>query len=103
MMEETLSRRRFFGEVAKLATGAALGVTLVGLEARSEAEEGTWPWPYVQLDLEAVKAKAYEIFPRGHCMYAAFGALVLSIREKGIDERYKVLSLIHISEPTRPY
>ena len=93
MIGKTVSRREFFGEVAKLATGAALGVTLVGVEGRSEAKEGTWPWPYVQLDVEAVKAKAYKIFPKGHCMYAAFGALVLSMREKGIDERYKVLPL----------
>jgi len=82
-----LSRRKLFKEAGKLVAGAALGAGFVGVGSgalvRGQAEKAPeWPWPYAELDPQAVAAKAYEIFPQGHCMYAVFGGLLLELREK---------------------
>jgi len=86
-MVTELSRRRLFTDTGKLVVGAALGAGIIGVGSRSviqgRADEAPeWPWPYAELDPQAVAAKAYEIFPQGHCMYAAFGSIVLALRDR---------------------
>jgi len=87
MVARKLSRRRFFADAGKLVAGAALGAGIVGVGSRSviqgRADEvPQWPWPYVELDPEAVAARAYEVFPGRHCMYAPFEAIIGELREK---------------------
>ena len=81
-MVTKLSRRKLFADAGKFIAGAAIGAGIVGVGSgalvRGQSEKAPeWPWPYVKLDPQAVAAKAYEIFPQGHCMYAAFGSIIL--------------------------
>ncbi len=40
------------------------------------------PWPYVVLDPDVTAKRAYDLYPKGHCMYAVFGSVVYQLAEK---------------------
>ena len=87
MGNKRLSRRKFFADVGKVAAGAALGTAILGASSRmgiqGRAQEvPSWPWPYQELDPEAVAERAYEAFYEGHCCYGAFEGLIGELREQ---------------------
>ncbi len=40
-----------------------------------------WPWRYVKLDPQVVAQKAYDGYYQGGCMYGAFNAIIVALRE----------------------
>jgi len=86
MSVEKLSRRKFFTDAGKVAAGAALGAGFLlgsrsGITGRAE-EAPEWPWPYVELDLDAVAQRGYDGYYEHHCAYGAFEAIVGELRER---------------------
>ena len=91
-----VSRRIFVADGARAAGVATLGVGMLGLvvgcqssnvvstpEPKSAAQAvQEWPWPYVQLDPQAVAQKAYESYYDGGCMYGTFNAIVGALSGK---------------------
>jgi len=60
--ETKLSRRRFFTSAGAFMTGAvatAAGFTMLPKKAAARKEDAAWPYPYVKLDPEVVREKAY--------------------------------------------
>ncbi|BAS27189.1 C-GCAxxG-C-C family protein [Limnochorda pilosa] len=84
-LRKHLSRRAFLAGAGGFVAGAAVGGHLlgaVGLAAPTAAEIPAWPWPYVPLDPEVVRRKAYDAYSRGGCMYGAAEAILSELREK---------------------
>ena len=83
MEKETVSRKAFLSKSAKYAIGAVAGIT--GLQMLAEKEThaestGTntanWPYPYVNLDPEAVRINAHSLFWNGmDCGTGVFGGI----------------------------
>lgn len=65
--QQILSRRKFFSSTGSFLAGAAVtaaGGTLIAQKALAEnspakKETVTWPYPYVKLDPEDVRVRAY--------------------------------------------
>jgi hypothetical protein len=81
-MKQTLSRR------AVMAGGSALGAAWLG--ARAGAGAGVdiqppllsrLPWPYLKLDADRTRQRAYASFFEGGCMYGVFEAVAAQVAE----------------------
>lgn len=82
---KNISRRKAIG-AAGLAVGAFLSgrfsvsaVEATGSEKKVEGDAVVWK--PVKLDPQKVAARAYELYPKGSCMYAAFTSICLSMGE----------------------
>jgi hypothetical protein len=82
-MSEKFSRRRVLG------LGAAAGAALLGTHgctstgSRKMAVDGAvFPWPYLELDAEQTRQRAYEKYFEGGCMYGVFEAVAAQVAEK---------------------
>jgi len=87
MAKNGISRRRFFADAGKFATGAALGMVILGIGSRTgiqgrAQEVPNWPWPYEALDLEEVALQGYEGYYEGKCSFGAFHAIVGALADK---------------------
>jgi Putative redox-active protein (C_GCAxxG_C_C) len=89
MFEAVTGRRRFAVIVGSAAAGVALaggGASAVGATQRAKRGElkkiRTVPWPYTKLEPDAVAARAFEAYQKGHCMYGAFEAIVGSAADR---------------------
>lgn len=85
MQKTQLSRKEFFKKTAKYSLGITAGV--VGLQALSKNEasgktNSSWPYPYSQVDPEAVRILGHDSFFSGNgCSYGAFHAIVQALRD----------------------
>lgn len=82
---DRITRRAFLSDGTKLAAGMVIGTGVLGITSPSipnEQEAPQWPWKYVTLDPQAVAQKAYESYYEAGCMYGAFNAIVVGLREK---------------------
>jgi len=84
-----LSRRKLFSDTGKLVAGAALGAGIVGVGSRSviqgrAQEVPEWPWPYVKLDPEEVRKRAYDSYytPGAGCAYGAFNGIIGALADE---------------------
>jgi hypothetical protein len=86
-MTEKLSRRKLLGDAVKVSAGAAVGAGIVSQISSTETignaqESPALPWPYVELNPEAVAERAYAAFYKKGCMYGAFEGIIGELREK---------------------
>lgn len=83
-----MSRRNFLKSGAVVAGSMALGGGLFSAfgsfpaAATSSNETPSWPWPYVQLDVEKAKVLGYEGYGKYRCCYGAFDAVMQQLRDK---------------------
>jgi len=80
--KQSISRRRMLGTV-----GAAAGIgAAFACGARSASgdgeESGPAVWTYHELDPEATSKIAYDLYPKGSCMYAVFNSVVQQLAEE---------------------
>ena len=75
-----ISRRKAIG-TAGLAVGAFLAGQFSSVSAEKPQKEEAVEWKPVKLDPKKVAARAYEIYPEGSCMYAAFTAIATAMAE----------------------
>ncbi len=78
------TRREVFG-----AIGVAAGSCVLSSCAREELSPqrdgptfGRLPWPYTELDPQAVAERAYGYYSEGHCMYAVFKGILAPLAER---------------------
>jgi len=86
-MTNDVSRRRFFANTCKVTAGAALGAGLAATLSPHAEIEGyskdllEWPWPYAELDPEAVRERAYAAYYEAGCAYGAYEGLIGELRK----------------------
>lgn len=83
---QQISRRSFFRQTGVLATGLAVGAG-VGYAATAYAKEVTqtttsFPWPYVQLDVERARKLGHLGYYKNECSAGAFYGVLWQLREK---------------------
>ena len=78
------TRREMFGVI-----GAAAGSCVLSSCAREALNShrdgpavGHAPWPYTELDSQAVAERAYRYYYEGHCMYAVFKGILAPLAER---------------------
>ncbi|MBI2419037.1 MAG: C-GCAxxG-C-C family protein [Ignavibacteriales bacterium] len=79
-MTKNLSRKDFLVSASKAAVGltAVAGLSSLVTTATAEAKPHVtaWPWPYVQLDVEAVRIQAHSLYYNDKdCCAGTFGAI----------------------------
>ena len=85
-MANDVSRRRFFTTAGKVTAGAAIGAGMFSTLSQQAEVEGSsddllqWPWPYAELDPEAVRERAYAAYYEAGCAYGAFEGLIGELR-----------------------
>lgn len=80
-MSEQLSRKQFLRTGSKYAVGVAAGaIALNAMDLKplnAFAKTDQWPYPYAELDVEAVRIAAHDAFWSGKgCSYGAFYGLI---------------------------
>ena len=63
-----VSRRRFFATAGSFVTGAmatAAGCTMLAKKEPAKEAQVTWPYPYVKLDPEDIRVRAYVGYYKG--------------------------------------
>lgn len=90
-MNNKLNRKEFIKESAKYAAGISaglVGLNLIGNKSLQAKAQYEWPFPYTELDVEAVRIKGHDAYFSGKgCSYGAFHAIVEQLRE-AIGEPY---------------
>jgi hypothetical protein len=90
MGNDILDRRNVLGILAGLGGAITLGGSVclgrslaAGTPAAAPANPmAHLPWPYRQLDPDAIGQRAFESYLKGHCMYGTFDAIVGTVAEK---------------------
>ncbi|MCK7527974.1 MAG: hypothetical protein MZV64_65445 [Ignavibacteriales bacterium] len=81
-MEQTVTTRKdFLTKASKAAVGltAVAGISSLVTTANTQAKTivTPWPWPYAQLDVEAVRIQGHNLYWNDKdCAAGVFGALV---------------------------
>lgn len=80
-MEKNVTRKDFLTKASKAAVGltAVAGISSLVTTANTQAKTVVtpWPWPYAQLDAEAVRIQAHNLYWNDKdCCAGTFGALV---------------------------
>ena len=83
-MHHVQSRREFLKKTALVLGGGALmsSMPLVGAMAESMPQAPAHPYPYVELDLDAVEKLAYEGYFQDGCCYGVGNALLTELANK---------------------
>ncbi|MBN1446337.1 MAG: hypothetical protein JXA28_00280 [Bacteroidetes bacterium] len=69
-----------------VAVGATVLNTLVVKPLTAFTKAAVWPWPYAELDVEAVRIAAHDAFWSGKgCSYGAFYGIVAELEKKLSD------------------
>lgn len=94
-MSEKQTRKQFLTNTSKYAVGAAVGVAglnaLAGGKILANNQEYTWPFPYAQLDPEAVRIRAHHLKLNGmECCAGMFGSFVEALKNE-IGDPYNAL------------
>jgi len=82
--QKNVDRRSFLKNLGLLAAGAAVstGVGSIINPGVAQAAAPAIPWPYVALDADVVRRRAYDNYWIGGCMYASAKALLDTLYEK---------------------
>ncbi len=80
-MEQNFTRKDFLTKASKAAVGltAVAGISSLVTTANTQAKTivTPWPWPYAQLDVEAVRIQGHNLYWNDKdCAAGVFGALV---------------------------
>ena len=92
MLTEEVSRREFVKMAGAAVGGLAIGAvggysflapkeTIIEKEVEVPQEVPEHPWTYTKLNVEAVKARAYEAYYNGGCAYGVFEGIVGELKE----------------------
>lgn len=81
---KSFSRRDVLGPLGVAAGSYMLASYLSGGQAPAADRKQTpdSPWLYRELDPNATAARAYDGYPKGHCMYGVFSAVMTQLGEK---------------------
>jgi hypothetical protein len=79
--KQSISRRRMLGTVGA-ATGIGAAFVCGARTASGDGEETeSGAWTYHELDPEATAQVAYDLYPKGSCMYAVFNSVMQQLGE----------------------
>ncbi len=81
---KNLSRRDVLGPLGIVAGSCMLSSYLSGNQAPAADQDQTSSrsWTYHALDPDITAARAYDDYPKGHCMYGVFSAIITQLGEK---------------------
>jgi hypothetical protein len=85
-MNQKISRKKFFKDIFKYSTGAAVGAAAGGIllpkNVPAQKETPPLPWPYAKLDPDQGRILGHDYYSQGGCGYAGFAGILKQLQDK---------------------